>query len=62
MVCKKMEACEILITHNEFVDFCCDDDGYLEPWCPLNKSRELLKHPQDWLKTNESARAREVKI
>ncbi len=53
MVCKKIEDCNTLVTHNEFIDFCRDDDGHLEPWCPLSKSQELLRSPQDWLKDEE---------
>lgn len=53
MVCKKMGTCDTLVTYNEFVDLCRDDDGYLEPWCPQNKSREVLRGPQDWLNDEE---------
>jgi len=53
MVCKKIEVCDAPVTYNEFIDLCHDDDGHLEPWCPLNKSRELLSSPQEWLKDEE---------
>jgi len=54
MVCKKIGNCDTLVTYNEFVDFCRDDDGYLEPWCPLNKLKEVQRSPQDWLKDEEA--------